>query len=331
VYNGNHITALEKVTRKKVGAMAAISSGVLDSDNSASLQQQTQTQTTTTTTTTTLTTATTTTKSCPSSPLITATDPDHPHNNSPVSALDLEKACSKACLSSMSPSIENMTEITAMVNVQLVQEPASGRLLSPAIVVNALTPPISSANTTRSMESAEDLSKLEQHQWHDLGDDGMQHTSETEDYEESVPRLTITHADGHRQDSVSTSAFSKEGLVGNINTTFTSESGVRPSARKRTKSVRGDDFDADQDNNGRGIECDAKAWLEVGSSALASASAPSTISITSTATSSKNGSRNHSRSASEMDREDLEEAKRVRIACWGINKVIQKSGLRYLY
>ncbi|GJJ72641.1 metacaspase-1 [Entomortierella parvispora] len=297
VYNGNHITALEKVTRTKVGAMAAMSSGVLDNNSSTNLQQQTQTQTTTTTTTTTLTTVTTTTKSCPSSPLIMATDPEHPHNNSPVCMLDLETACSKAYLSPMSPSIENMT-----VNVQLIQEPAPGRPLSPATIISALTPPISTAtSTTRSMLD----------------------TDETPDGEECIPRLTITHADEHKHDSVSTFAFSEEGLTENT----TSEGELASSPKKRAKSVRGDDFDADQDVSGRGIECDASAWLGAESLTPAPASA-STISITSTATSSKNGSRNHSRTSSEMDRADLEEAKRMAMFRKTKGNVVMFSGCR---
>ncbi|KAG9326650.1 hypothetical protein KVV02_006161 [Mortierella alpina] len=56
VYNGNHVTALETVTRTKVGAMAAMSSGDFDFPSSDSLQTQTTTTTTTTTTTVTLTT-----------------------------------------------------------------------------------------------------------------------------------------------------------------------------------------------------------------------------------------------------------------------------------
>ncbi|KAF9948697.1 Ca(2+)-dependent cysteine protease, partial [Mortierella alpina] len=56
VYNGNHVTALEAVTRTKVGAMAAMSSGDFDFPNSDNLQTQTTTTTTTTTTTVTLTT-----------------------------------------------------------------------------------------------------------------------------------------------------------------------------------------------------------------------------------------------------------------------------------
>lgn len=56
VYNGNHVTALEAVTRTKVGAMAAMSSGDFDFPNSDGLQTQTTTTTTTTTTTVTLTT-----------------------------------------------------------------------------------------------------------------------------------------------------------------------------------------------------------------------------------------------------------------------------------
>ncbi|KAG0079488.1 Ca(2+)-dependent cysteine protease [Linnemannia elongata] len=56
VYNGNHVTALEKVTRTKVGAMAAMSASMdvvfdLPGSNNAT---QTQTTTTTTTTTTTM-------------------------------------------------------------------------------------------------------------------------------------------------------------------------------------------------------------------------------------------------------------------------------------
>lgn len=62
VYNGNHITQLEKFTRKKVGAMAAMSAEIdFDLPGSANNVTQTQTQTTTTTMTTTTTVTTTTT------------------------------------------------------------------------------------------------------------------------------------------------------------------------------------------------------------------------------------------------------------------------------
>ncbi|KAF9570832.1 Ca(2+)-dependent cysteine protease [Mortierella alpina] len=57
VYNGNHVTALEAVTRTKVGAMAAMSSSSdFDFPGSDNLQTQTTTTTTTTTTTVTMTT-----------------------------------------------------------------------------------------------------------------------------------------------------------------------------------------------------------------------------------------------------------------------------------
>ncbi|KAF9960246.1 Ca(2+)-dependent cysteine protease [Mortierella alpina] len=56
VYNGNHVTELEAVTRTKVGAMAAMSSGDFDLPSSDNLQTQTTTTTTTTTTTVTMTT-----------------------------------------------------------------------------------------------------------------------------------------------------------------------------------------------------------------------------------------------------------------------------------
>ncbi|KAG0336842.1 Ca(2+)-dependent cysteine protease [Podila horticola] len=62
VYNGNHVTELEKFTRKKVGAMAAMSAEIdFDLPGSANNTTQTQTQTTTTTMTTTTTVTTTTT------------------------------------------------------------------------------------------------------------------------------------------------------------------------------------------------------------------------------------------------------------------------------
>lgn len=62
VYNGNHITELEKFTRKKVGAMAAMSAEIdFDLPGSTNNVTQTQTQTTTTTMTTTTTVTTTTT------------------------------------------------------------------------------------------------------------------------------------------------------------------------------------------------------------------------------------------------------------------------------
>ncbi|KAG0028737.1 Ca(2+)-dependent cysteine protease [Podila clonocystis] len=62
VYSGNHITELEKFTRKKVGAMAAMSAEIdfdLPGSNNSVTQTQTQTTTTTMTTTTTVTTTTT--------------------------------------------------------------------------------------------------------------------------------------------------------------------------------------------------------------------------------------------------------------------------------
>lgn len=62
VYNGNHVTELEKFTRKKVGAMAAMSAEIdFDLPGSTNNVTQTQTQTTTTTMTTTTTVTTTTT------------------------------------------------------------------------------------------------------------------------------------------------------------------------------------------------------------------------------------------------------------------------------
>src|SRR5690554_7089 len=70
VYNGNHVTALEKVskTRVKVGAMAAMSSSDFDPDTNS---DNPQTQTTTTTTTTTTTVTMTTTNADGSSPVVT--------------------------------------------------------------------------------------------------------------------------------------------------------------------------------------------------------------------------------------------------------------------
>ncbi|KAG0037704.1 Ca(2+)-dependent cysteine protease [Podila clonocystis] len=62
VYNGNHVTELEKFNRKKVGAMAAMSAEIdfdLPGSNNSVTQTQTQTTTTTMTTTTTVTTTTT--------------------------------------------------------------------------------------------------------------------------------------------------------------------------------------------------------------------------------------------------------------------------------
>ncbi|KAF9187830.1 Ca(2+)-dependent cysteine protease [Haplosporangium sp. Z 767] len=71
IYNGNHVTALEQVskTRVKVGAMAAMSSG--DFDLPGSNNDGIQTQTTTTTTTTTTTVTMTTTNADGSSPVVT--------------------------------------------------------------------------------------------------------------------------------------------------------------------------------------------------------------------------------------------------------------------
>ncbi|KAG0205338.1 Ca(2+)-dependent cysteine protease [Mortierella sp. GBA30] len=67
VYNGNHVTALEAVTRTKVGAMAAMSSGDFDPQGT---NNNTQTQTTTTTTTTTTTVTTTMTNGGAASPIV---------------------------------------------------------------------------------------------------------------------------------------------------------------------------------------------------------------------------------------------------------------------
>ncbi|KAI1316402.1 Ca(2+)-dependent cysteine protease [Mortierella claussenii] len=55
IYNGNHITALEKVTRTKVGAMAAMSASAVEFDLPGSNNNSNVTTTTTTTTTTTVT------------------------------------------------------------------------------------------------------------------------------------------------------------------------------------------------------------------------------------------------------------------------------------
>ncbi|KAG0368520.1 caspase domain-containing protein [Gamsiella multidivaricata] len=68
VYNGDHVTALEKVTRTKVGAMAAMSASDVQFDLPGSNNGSVQTQTTTTTTTTT--TVTMTASGAGSSPVV---------------------------------------------------------------------------------------------------------------------------------------------------------------------------------------------------------------------------------------------------------------------
>ncbi|KAG0045104.1 Ca(2+)-dependent cysteine protease [Gryganskiella cystojenkinii] len=352
VYNGDQITALEKVTRTKVGAMAAISSGDLDfannNNNSSNncisgvqqQQMQTQTQTTTTTTTTTMTTVTTTTKSCPSSPMISAatcasSDPEHPHNNSPVSALDLEKACSKAYLSPMSPALsatEVSSSTSSTVKIQLTQEPVSPRPLSPSIVLSALTPPVSATEaTTRSIDSTDDdVSVLEQQEINE-------HPKVVENNnEEWVPRLTITHVDEHQDQevpvssgpiSVFSSAFWTPTSSDNNSLSLgigAETQGLSP--RKRSKSVMGDP----EDDPDRGIECDAKAWLEVEPtfSVPTVATEAVTAATVTTATSSLIGSRAHSPTLSEMDREDMAEAQRMALFRKTKGNVVMFSGCR---
>ncbi|KAG0347502.1 Ca(2+)-dependent cysteine protease [Podila humilis] len=291
VYNGDHVTALEKFPRKKVGAMAAIEAEVqFDMPGSSSHNNNGVTKTQTQTTTTTMTTTTTVT--------MTTTNGASTHHS--PSEGDLGNT--------------SKTDIHVSPHVPDIDCHSTKKLVSPT-----------HANAKRSIGPLDCPDHEDEQQLHQNTDTKM---TGQDDVDESVPRLTVTTPQQHESAmsldqqlpgssvcslfpsalsascSPSSSALALKDLQGkNASCSPTSPKALSPSSsnnsissqssdpsrRKRAKSVHTADDDetllssavTSDSASDRGMACDSSAWTQTTTdSAKDGADVPSVASAT---------------------------------------------------
>ncbi|KAG0302107.1 Ca(2+)-dependent cysteine protease [Dissophora globulifera] len=228
VYNGNRVTALEKVTRTKVGAMAAMSASDIQfdlpgSNNSTSVQTQTTTTTTTTTTTVTM----TSNAEGGLTPVITQyTSGSAMSKDGHLSPMDglLPINCKEAA----SPLMMNAGQIQSTRSIPASEESDSGRedmdMLVPTLTVTDIDMLATDRRQAGSSVSAVGSSTMSKF---------------------LVPSVVVNAADGGDEDGLQPSRRHRSKSVATVATMEVVYTGVD-----------------DMPSRHRGIECDSEAWVD---------------------------------------------------------------------